>query len=178
MTKMKIKMTTLEFNTKELFERLGIKDINPGVTTGTEWFDVDGAITSSSSPIDGKEIAKVKNATINDYEKVINKAQEAFKVWREIPAPKRGEIVRQMGLALRNAKEDLGKLVTLEMGKIYQEGLGEVQEMIDICDFAVGQSRLLNGFTMHSERRNHRMYDQYHPIGIVGLITSFNFPVG
>ena len=119
----------------------------------------------------------MQNATLEDYEKVIAKAQEAFKVWREVPAPKRGEIVRQIGLALREAKEDLGKLVTLEMGKIYQEGLGEVQEMIDICDFAVGQSRLLNGFTMHSERKNHRMYDQYHPVGLVGLITSFNFPV-
>ncbi|MFO7842878.1 MAG: aldehyde dehydrogenase family protein [Bacteroidales bacterium] len=170
-------MTTKEFNIQELLERLGIKDINPGVTTGTEWFDTDGALTSSASPIDGKEIAKVKNAAIEDYEKVITKAQSAFKVWREVPAPKRGEIVRQIGLAIREAKEDLGKLVTLEMGKIYQEGLGEVQEMIDICDFAVGQSRLLNGFTMHSERRNHRMYDQYHPVGLVGLITSFNFPV-
>jgi len=170
-------MTTKEFNIQELLERLGVQDVNPGVTTGTEWFDTDGALTSSASPIDGKEIAKVKNATIEDYEKVITKAQEAFKIWREIPAPKRGEIVRQIGLAIRDAKEDLGKLVTLEMGKIYQEGLGEVQEMIDICDFAVGQSRLLNGFTMHSERRNHRMYDQYHPVGLVGLITSFNFPV-
>ena len=170
-------MTTKEFNIQELLERLGIKNINPGVTTGTEWFDTDGALTSSASPIDEKEIAKVKNATIEDYEKVIAKAQSGFKVWREIPAPKRGEIVRQIGLAIREAKEDLGKLVTLEMGKIYQEGLGEVQEMIDICDFAVGQSRLLNGFTMHSERRNHRMYDQYHPVGLVGLITSFNFPV-
>ncbi len=170
-------MTTTEFNIKELLEKLGIKDINSGVTTGTEWFDVQGAITSSESPIDGEEIAKVQNATIEDYEKVITKAQEAFKIWREIPAPQRGEIVRQMGLALRDAQDDLGKLVTLEMGKIYQEGLGEVQEMIDICDFAVGQSRLLNGFTMHSERKNHRMYDQYHPIGLVGLITSFNFPV-
>ncbi|HKL08079.1 MAG TPA: aldehyde dehydrogenase family protein [Bacteroidales bacterium] len=170
-------MTTKEFNIQELLERLGIKNINPGVTTGTEWFDTDGVLTSSASPVDGKEIAKVKNATIEDYEKVIAKAQSAFKVWREVPAPKRGEIVRQIGLAIREAKEDLGKLVTLEMGKIYQEGLGEVQEMIDICDFAVGQSRLLNGFTMHSERRNHRMYDQYHPVGLVGLITSFNFPV-
>ena len=170
-------MTTTEFNIKELLEKLGIKDINSGVTTGTEWFDVQGAVTSSKSPIDGEEIAKVQNATIEDYEKVITKAQEAFKIWREIPAPQRGEIVRQMGLALRDAQDDLGKLVTLEMGKIYQEGLGEVQEMIDICDFAVGQSRLLNGFTMHSERKNHRMYDQYHPIGLVGLITSFNFPV-
>lgn len=170
-------MTTAEFKINDLLKKLGIEDINSGVTTGTEWFDVQGAITVSESPIDGKEIAKVKNATIEDYEKVVQKAQEAFKVWREVPAPKRGEIVRQIGLALRDAKEDLAKLVTLEMGKIYTEGLGEVQEMIDICDFAVGQSRLLNGFTMHSERTNHRMYDQYHPIGIVGLITSFNFPV-
>jgi aldehyde dehydrogenase (NAD+) len=170
-------MTTIDFNTKQLLERLGIKEINSGVTTGTKWFDVHGAITSSESPIDGKEIAKIKNATIEDYEMVVAKAQEAFKIWREIPAPNRGEIVRQIGLALRDAKDDLAKLVTLEMGKIYVEGLGEVQEMIDICDFAVGQSRLLNGFTMHSERRNHRMYDQYHPIGLVGLVTSFNFPV-
>ena len=170
-------MTTKEFNIPELLKRLGIEEINPGVTTGIEWFDTDGAVTSSASPIDGKEIGKVKNATIEDYGEVIAKAQEAFKVWRVIPAPKRGEIVRQIGLAIREAKEDLGKLVTLEMGKIYQEGLGEVQEMIDICDFAVGQSRLLNGFTMHSERKNHRMYDQYHPVGLVGLITSFNFPV-
>jgi aldehyde dehydrogenase (NAD+) len=170
-------MTTIDFNTKHLLERLGIKEINSGVTTGTKWFDVHGAITSSESPIDSKEIAKIKNATIEDYEMVVAKAQEAFKIWREIPAPNRGEIVRQIGLALRDAKDDLAKLVTLEMGKIYAEGQGEVQEMIDICDFAVGQSRLLNGFTMHSERRNHRMYDQYHPIGLVGLVTSFNFPV-
>ena len=170
-------MTTTEFNIKELLNRLGIKDINPGVTTGTKWIDVQGAITSSNSPIDGKEIAKVKNASLKDYEELVKEAQEAFKVWRELPAPSRGEIVRQIGLALRDAKEDLGQLLTLEMGKIYQEGLGEVQEMIDICDFAVGQSRLLNGFTMHSERKNHRMYDQYHPVGLVGLITSFNFPV-
>ncbi len=170
-------MTMTKFNIKELLERLGIEKINSGVTTGTQWFDVQGAITTSVSPIDGKEIAKIKNATLDDYEAVIAKAQEAFKIWREVPAPGRGEVVRQIGLALRDAKEDIGKLVTLEMGKIYQEGLGEVQEMIDICDFAVGQSRLLNGFTMHSERRNHRTYDQYHPIGLVGLITSFNFPV-
>ncbi len=170
-------MTTIDTNKDELLARLGIVDINSGVTTGTHWFNVRGEITSSISPIDGKEIAKVKNANIEDYEKVVKKAQEAFKIWREIPAPERGEIVRQIGLALRESKRDLGKLVTLEMGKIYQEGLGEVQEMIDICDFAVGQSRLLNGFTMHSERKSHRMYDQYHPIGLVGLITSFNFPV-
>ncbi|MFK5856671.1 MAG: aldehyde dehydrogenase family protein [Bacteroidota bacterium] len=170
-------MTTIDTNKNELLERLGLVAVNNGVTTGTSWFETEGAITSSISPINGKEIAKVKNATIQDYENVVVKAQEAFKIWREIPAPERGEVVRQIGLALRKSKRDLGKLVTLEMGKIYQEGLGEVQEMIDICDFAVGQSRLLNGFTMHSERKSHRMYDQYHPVGLVGLITSFNFPV-
>lgn len=170
-------MNAIKFNKSELLDRLSIIDINRGVTTGTTWFKTDGDITTSTSPIDGEEIAKVKNATLKDYEIVVDKAQEAFKIWREIPAPERGEIVRLIGLELRKHKRDLGMLVSLEMGKIYQEGLGEVQEMIDICDFAVGQSRLLNGFTMHSERRNHRMYDQYHPIGIVGLVTSFNFPV-
>ncbi len=163
--------------TKDVLQRLGIKEINPGVTTGTIWFDTKGNVTTSETPIDGTLIAKVKNATIEDYEKVMKTAQDAFIKWRSMPAPKRGEIVRQIGLALREAQEDLGYLVSLEMGKIYQEGLGEVQEMIDICDFAVGQSRLLNGFTMHSEREEHRMYDQYHPLGIIGLITSFNFPV-
>ncbi len=170
-------MNTKDRHTLDLLDRLGIVDVNNGVTTGTTWVKTSGDITSSLSPINGTEIAKVSNATIDDYEMVVNKAQEAFSIWREIPAPERGEVVRQIGLALRQNKRDLGKLVTLEMGKIYQEGLGEVQEMIDICDFAVGQSRLLNGFTMHSERKNHRMYDQYHPIGVVGLITSFNFPV-
>jgi aldehyde dehydrogenase (NAD+) len=162
---------------KKILNRFGIKEINNGVSTGTVWFDTKGDTTTILSPINNFEIAKVKNATIQDYETVVKKAQEAFNFWKDYPAPKRGEIVRQIGLALREAKEDLGYLVSLEMGKIYQEGLGEVQEMIDICDFAVGQSRLLNGFTMHSERREHRMYDQYHPLGIIGLITSFNFPV-
>lgn len=162
---------------KQVLTRFGIKEMNDGVCTGTVWIKSEGDVTSSVSPIDNREIAKVKNATASDYEFVMKKAQDAFKVWREVPAPQRGEIVRQIGLALREAKEDLGFLVSLEMGKIHQEGMGEVQEMIDICDFAVGQSRLLNGYTMHSERKEHRMYDQYHPLGIVGLITSFNFPV-
>jgi aldehyde dehydrogenase (NAD+) len=122
-------------------------------------------------------IATVKNATLDNYEYIMEKAQNAFKAWRSVPAPKRGEVVRQIGDALRKHKEDLGYLVSLEMGKILEEGLGEVQEMIDICDFAVGQSRLLNGFTMQSERTEHRMYDQYQPLGIIGLITSYNFPV-
>lgn len=163
--------------TKEVLQRLGIQENNHGACTGTEWMSTKGAVTNSVSPIDGKEIAKVNNATLEDYESIIEKSQKAFKVWRTMPAPKRGEIVRQIGCALREHKDDLGYLVSLEMGKIFEEGLGEVQEMIDICDFAVGQSRLLNGFTMHSERKEHRMYDQYHPLGILGLITSFNFPV-
>ncbi|MCK5068432.1 MAG: aldehyde dehydrogenase family protein [Bacteroidales bacterium] len=160
-----------------VLNRLGIKDVNSGATTGQEWINTEGDVTSSVSPIDGEIIARVTNATTEDYEGVIRTAEKAFSTWKLVPAPQRGEVVRQIGLALRESKEDLGFLVTLEMGKIYQEGLGEVQEMIDICDFAVGQSRQLYGFTMQSERPHHRMYDQYHPLGIVGLVTSFNFPV-
>lgn len=161
----------------EALKKLGIENINSGVSTGAIWLQPKGDETTSYSPIDKSIIAKVQNASIEDYEHVMAKAQEAFKIWRQVPAPKRGEVVRRIGEALRKNKENLAYLVTLEMGKIYEEGLGEVQEMIDICDFAVGQSRLLNGFTMHSERSEHRMYDQYQPLGIVGLITSFNFPV-
>lgn len=163
--------------TREVLKRLGIEEVNSGATTGTEWFKTGGDLTSSFSPVDGSEIARVKNAGTEDYEAIMKKAAEAFEEWKTIPAPLRGEVVRQIGLALREAKADLGYLVSLEMGKIYQEGLGEVQEMIDICDFAVGQSRQLYGFTMQSERPQHRMYDQYHPLGIVGLVTAFNFPV-
>jgi len=161
----------------QVLDRLGIREVNPGVTTGIEWMKTKGDITSSVSPIDGEVIAKVTNATTGDYESVIRTAQKAFSTWKTVPAPRRGEVVRQIGLALREFKEDLGFLVTLEMGKIYQEGMGEVQEMIDICDFAVGQSRQLYGYTMQSERPEHRMYDQYHPLGILGLVTAFNFPV-
>ncbi|MDD4644364.1 MAG: aldehyde dehydrogenase family protein [Bacteroidales bacterium] len=160
----------------EVLKRLGIQEVNSGICTGTDWIKSNGAITESVSPIDGTIIAKVQNGSIDDYETVIRKAQAAFIVWRKTPAPLRGEVVRQIGEALRKEKAYLGYMVTLETGKIYQEGLGEVQEMIDICDFAVGQSRLLNGYTMHSERPDHRIYDQYHPLGIVGLITAFNFP--
>ena len=156
---------------------LGIELSNSGACTGSVWMDTKGDETESRSPIDDSVIAKVKNATLDDYEHIVAKAQEAYLKWRIVPAPKRGEVVRQIGEALRAKKEELGYLVSLEMGKIYEEGLGEVQEMIDICEFSVGQSRLLNGATMHSERPFHRMYDQYHPIGIVGIITSFNFPV-
>jgi aldehyde dehydrogenase (NAD+) len=166
-----------QYDIAQMLQRLGISEINSGVCSGTEWLEAGGNTTSSHSPIDGREIAKVKNASIENYETIMNKAEEAFKIWREVPAPQRAEVVRLIGLALREAKNDLGKLVSLEMGKIYQEGLGEVQEMIDICDFAVGQARLLNGFTMHSERYHHSLQDQYLPLGIVGLITSFNFPV-
>ena len=161
---------------KEL-EQLGISDVNNGICTGTEWRTTSGAVVESFSPSDGELIAAVNQATAADYHEVVEKAKDAFKVWRMVPAPKRGEIVRQIGLELRKYKEPLGKLVSYEMGKIYQEGLGEVQEMIDICDFAVGQSRQLYGFTMHSEREKHRMYDQYHPLGIVGVVSAFNFPV-
>jgi len=163
--------------TKQVLTRLGIREINSGVTTGTVWYEPKGELTVSETPIDGSIIAKVINATLEDYESVIKTAQNAFSIWRSVPAPKRGEIVRQIGMAIREAKEDLGYLVSVEMGKIYQEGLGEVQEMIDLCDFAVGQSRQLYGFSMRSERPEHRMFDQYHPLGIVGLITSYNFPV-
>ncbi|WP_372648079.1 aldehyde dehydrogenase family protein [Draconibacterium sp.] len=161
---------------KEL-KQLGISEVNNGVCTGTEWKTTSGAAVESFSPSDGELIATVNQATAADYHEVVEKAKDAFKVWRMVPAPKRGEIVRQIGLELRKYKEPLGKLVSYEMGKIYQEGLGEVQEMIDICDFAVGQSRQLYGFTMHSEREKHRMYDQYHPLGIVGVVSAFNFPV-
>ncbi len=162
---------------KIVLDKLGIKELNCGLSTGAEWIDTHGDVTSSYSPIDGKEIAKVKNATLDDYEMVVKKAQEAFMVWRKVPAPMRGEIIRQIGCALREYKEELGMLVTLEMGKIYQEGLGEVQEMIDICDFAVGLARLVNGVNLQSERVDHRLSEQYLPLGIVGIVTSYNFPV-
>ncbi|MEZ5197730.1 MAG: aldehyde dehydrogenase family protein [Bacteroidales bacterium] len=166
-----------DFGIPEMLKTLGLKDINNGASTGTVWFETNGELLESYSPADGKLIGKVKQASWDDYEQIVATAQEAFKYWRMVPAPKRGEIVRQIGEELRTYKEPLGKLVSYEMGKVYQEGLGEVQEMIDIADFAVGQSRQLYGSTMHSEREKHRMYDQYHPLGIVGVITSFNFPV-
>jgi aldehyde dehydrogenase (NAD+) len=162
---------------QKILSELGIKATNSGVSTGLQWLKGDGETISSFSPVDGKLIASCTTATDADYEKVIATAQEAYKVWRNMPSPKRGEIIRQMGDALRVQKNNLGALVSYEMGKSYQEGLGEVQEMIDICDFAVGLSRQLYGLTMHSERPNHRMYEQWHPIGVVGIISAFNFPV-
>ena len=161
----------------EALKQLGVKDVNYGVCTGTVWKKTSGEVIESYSPTDGIKIAEIKQGTLEDYHAVINEAKTAFKEWRMVPAPVRGEVVRQIGNELRKYKEPLGKLVAYEMGKIYQEGLGEVQEMIDICDFAVGQSRQLYGFTMHSEREKHRMYDQYHPLGIVGVVSAFNFPV-
>ncbi len=162
----------------EIFEALAIQSNNVGSTTGLDWGKTKncGEIVSYS-PIDGKALASVFKASEADYETVISRAQSAFTDWRTVPAPNRGEIVRQIGLKLREYKEPLGCLVSLEMGKSLQEGLGEVQEMIDIADFAMGLSRQLYGFTMHSERPSHRMYDQYHPLGPVGVITAFNFPV-
>ncbi len=161
----------------EFLQSLGIKKNNPGSSTGTQWLESQGAELASHSPVDGKLIGSVVCADKRSYELAIAKAQEAFIEWRKWPAPKRGEIVRQVGEALRAHKEPLGKLVSYEMGKSLQEGYGEVQEMIDICDFAVGLSRQLYGLTMHSERPMHRMYEQWHPLGIVGIISAFNFPV-
>ncbi|RMH71751.1 MAG: aldehyde dehydrogenase family protein [Gemmatimonadetes bacterium] len=160
----------------DFLQKLGINDINSGAYCG-EWLETSGTVLEVKTPIDGSVIGKVKQASAEDYEKVIQKAGDAFKVWRTIPAPKRGEVVRQIGHALREYKEDLGALVTLEMGKIKAEGLGEVQEMIDMADFAVGQSRMLYGLTMKSERSQHFMMEQWHPLGIVGVISAFNFPV-
>ncbi|RYD77849.1 MAG: aldehyde dehydrogenase family protein [Sphingobacteriales bacterium] len=157
---------------------LGIKPKNAGTSTGSAWLQDKSAKTITSySPANGEKIAEIAFTTDNEYEEVLLKAQEAFLFWRDVPAPQRGEIVRQIGNKLRQYKEPLGKLVSYEMGKIYQEGMGEVQEMIDICDFAVGLSRQLYGLTITSERPFHRMYEQWHPLGIVGIITAFNFPV-
>ncbi|OWK97252.1 aldehyde dehydrogenase family protein [Kaistella haifensis DSM 19056] len=164
------------FGIEKTLKNLGISKENNGVSTGGDYF-ANGNYIESYSPTDGQLIAKVKIANAQDYQKVVETAKAAFKEFRMIPAPKRGELVRQFGLKLREYKDDLGKLVSYEMGKSLQEGLGEVQEMIDICDFAVGLSRQLHGFTMHSERPGHRMYEQYHPLGIVGIISAFNFPV-
>src|SRR5688500_7733326 len=149
---------------KEFLQQLGVKDENPGVSTGNSWIKSTGEKINSYSPVDGKIIGSVTGADKDSYETVIKQAQDAFKTWRLGPAPKRGEIVRQVGESLRAYKEPLGKLVSYETGKSLQEGYGEVQEMIDICDFAVGLSRQLHGLTMHSERPSHRMYEQYHPL--------------
>jgi len=165
-----------DFGIQKALNQLGVKEINLGTSTGSNHFS-NGELIASYSPVDGKLIGKVKTTTKEDFEKTMEAATAAFKTWRLMPAPQRGEIVRQFGNKLRELKEPLGKLVSYEMGKSYQEGLGEVQEMIDICDFAVGLSRQLHGLTMHSERPGHRMYEQYHSLGVVGIISAFNFPV-
>ena len=165
------------FGIQQSLKNLGIQESNLGSSTGTTWLDSGAASLASFSPADGKKIASVQLATEETYEAVVAQALVAFETWRNVPAPKRGDIVREIGNALREVKADLGKLVSYEMGKSYQEGLGEVQEMIDICDFAVGLSRQLYGLTMHSERPGHRMYEQWHALGVVGIISAFNFPV-
>lgn len=162
---------------QEILAQLNIKAESPGVSTGSNWINTTGAVIDSFSPVDGKKIASVTAADDAAYEQAISTASTAFSEWRMWPSPKRGDVVRQLSDALRSNKEALGKLVSYEMGKSLQEGLGEVQEMIDICDFAVGLSRQLHGLTMHSERPGHRMYEQWHPLGLVGIISAFNFPV-
>jgi aldehyde dehydrogenase (NAD+) len=161
---------------QEILRKLGLQQVNPGVFDGASWIGSDAKL-DSISPINGKVIASVTQATPEEYEKVIAASQKAFETWRTTPAPVRGDLVRRLGNALREHKRDLGALVTLEMGKIRAEGEGEVQEMIDICDFAVGLSRQLYGLSMHSERPGHRMFEQWHPLGVVGVISAFNFPV-
>ncbi len=156
---------------------LGLSEINDGAHDGVGFLPCRGAILESRSPATGELLGRVRQADAETYEKIVQGAETAFRKWREVPAPKRGEVIRQIGEVLRQKKAELGRLVSLEMGKIASEGLGEVQEMIDICDFAVGLSRQLYGSTMHSERPVHRMYEQWHPMGIVAIITAFNFPV-
>ena len=172
------KVTIMGLNISDILNRLHITDINEAISTGNRWAsDADAAIRPVNSPVDGKTIASVRMASQSGYNRAIEQAGKAFITWRQIPAPVRGGIVREIGDELRRRKDDLGKLVSYEMGKSLQEGYGEVQEMIDIADFAVGLSRQLYGLTMHSERPQHRMYEQYHPLGIVGIISAFNFPV-
>ncbi|MBZ9652695.1 L-piperidine-6-carboxylate dehydrogenase [Psychroflexus montanilacus] len=165
-----------EFGIDEALKQLDIQTENKGTSVGEDFFS-NGELIESYSPVDGALIGKVQATTKEDYEKVASTAHKGFKEWRTWPAPARGEVVRQFNDELRRLKAPLGKLVSYEMGKSYQEGLGEVQEMIDICDFAVGLSRQLHGLTMHSERPGHRMYEQWHPLGVVGIISAFNFPV-
>jgi aldehyde dehydrogenase (NAD+) len=162
----------------EIFKQLKLQEINPGAFSAQGWHSQSNkSRLQSSSPVHGEQLAEVALATMDDYETIMMRAQKAFEQWRQVPAPKRGDIIRQIGDALREHKDSLGSLVSLEMGKSKQEGDGEVQEMIDIADFAVGQSRMLYGNTMHSERPQHRMYEQWHPYGIIGVISAFNFPV-
>ena len=159
-----------------IHERFELNAMQSGAYAG-QWLDCNGFVLSNRSPIDGQEIGRIRSATRDEYESVVGRAVTAFQKWRTWPAPRRGEVVRRIGAALRSHKADLGALVSLEVGKIRVEGEGEVQEMIDIADLAVGQARMLYGRTMHSERPGHRMYEQWHPLGPVGVVTAFNFPV-
>jgi aldehyde dehydrogenase (NAD+) len=162
---------------QNFLKELKISELNKGVSTGTKWISASGEKIKSFSPVDGKPIATINSCDKRSFDMVVQNAQNAFLEWRTWPAPKRGEVIRQIGNELRKNKAILGRLVSYEMGKSLQEGMGEVQEMIDVCDFALGLSRQLYGLTMHSERPGHRMYEQYHPLGIVGIISAFNFPV-
>ena len=172
------KVTIMSIDITKILDHLHINDINEAFSTGSNWGSSNDAnVKNVLSPVDGKTIAAVKFADENSYNQVVEQAAKVFKTWRTVPGPKRGEIVREIGDALRANKQQLGALVSYEMGKSLQEGYGEVQEMIDIADFAVGLSRQMYGLTMHSERPEHRMYEQYHPLGIVGIISAFNFPV-
>jgi aldehyde dehydrogenase (NAD+) len=164
---------------QQFLQKLKTQPMMSGTSTGQAFWhsSADENLLDSYSPVDGQLMARVYPTMREDYDKVVETAQAAFLKWRSVPAPKRGEIVRQMGEQFRHYKKELGTLVSYEMGKSLQEGMGEVQEIIDICDFAVGQSRQLYGQTMHSERPDHRMYEQWHPLGVVGIISAFNFPV-
>jgi len=170
-------METITSTALPFLSELGLRAMNPGTSTGQHHLKTGGERLESFSPVDGQLIGAVEATTEEAYHQVVQKAQEAFLEWRTWPAPRRGEVVRQIGQELRLHKDALGQLVSYEMGKSLQEGLGEVQEMIDICDFAVGLSRQLYGLSMHSERPGHRMYEQWHPLGVVGIISAFNFPV-
>ncbi len=161
----------------DILMKFGMEEVNPGAGTGGTWISCSGDVLESISPVDGSRLGKVTQASSSDYIRVSTLAKRAFIEWRMMPAPKRGDIVRQIGNAVRAYKRDLAELLSLEMGKIVAEAEGEIQEMIDICDFAVGQSRMLYGLSMHSERPMHRMYEQWHPLGPIGVITAFNFPV-
>lgn len=162
---------------RDLLRKISIEKINSGAGTGTQWLECRGEVLESVSPVDGRLLAKIRQAAPADYDRVAETAEAAFREWRLVPAPLRGEVVRRIGNAFRERKNEIGALISLEMGKILPEGEGEVQELIDICDFAVGQSRMLHGLSMHSERPGHRMFEQYHPLGPIGVITAFNFPV-
>ena len=170
-------MSDFKININSILKELNLSKNNSGTSSGKNWIEVSGNLRKVFSPVDGNLISSIIETDEKNYHKIVLSSKKAFKDWRKIPAPKRGEIVRQIGNELRKKKNALGALVSYEMGKSLQEGLGEVQEMIDICDFSVGLSRQLYGLSMHSERPNHRMYEQWHPLGVVGIISAFNFPV-